>query len=142
MAWQAGAASLNLIAAQLVQGIITLWQPNYDQPSWHVTLLTMAFGIFATLFNTAGVKQLPVWELFILFVHFFGILIILVPIWVLAPKNSAKVVFQGFQDNGEWGNIGLACVVGQIGPLFALSRADGGSHIGKLTFATHLPRLR
>jgi choline transport protein len=131
MAWCAGAASLNLIAAQLIQGVIILWQPDYDQPRWHVTLLTMAFVFLATLFNTAGVKQLPVWELFTTFIHFFGILIILVPLWVLTPKNTSKDVFKGFGDSGGWGNLGLACVVGQVGPLFALSRADGGSHIGQ-----------
>jgi choline transport protein len=70
-------------------------------------------------------------NLFTTFIHFFGILIILVPLWVLTPKNTSKEVFKGFGDSGAWGNLGLACVVGQIGPLFALSRADGSSHIGQ-----------
>ncbi|KAF2674858.1 amino acid transporter [Microthyrium microscopicum] len=131
VAWQAGAAALNLVAAQLIQGIISMWQPDTEPPRWQVTLLTLAFGLLSTGFNTAGVKQLPVIELVILVLHFFGIFVVLAPLWALAPKSSAKTVFQGFEDNGGWGDIGVACMVGMIGSLFAFSRVDGAAHIGE-----------
>lgn len=129
-AWQAGAAALNLLAAQLVQGIISLWQPTTEQPLWHVTALALAFGVLSALLNTAGAKQLPLFEFVILILHFFGILVVLVPLWALAPKSTAKEVFQGFDDNGGLGNVGFASIAGQIGAIFSFSRVDGGTHIG------------
>lgn len=70
--------------------------------------------------------------------HFFGVLVVLAPLWALAPKASASEVFTAFADGGGWGNAGLACLVGQIGPVFAFSRADGAIHISKQPWNTEL----
>jgi choline transport protein len=76
-------------------------------------------------------RLLPALELVMLALHFFGVLVVLAPLWALAPRASAADVFTRFEDGGGWGNVGLACLVGQIGPVFALSRADGATHISE-----------
>jgi choline transport protein len=115
----------------MVQALVALWHPAYVARKWHGSLLTIGFGLLSTGANTYGVKLLPVLELIMLVLHFFGILVVLVPLWALAPKASATSVFKGFEDYGSWGNVGLACLIGQIGPVFAFSRADGAIHISK-----------
>jgi choline transport protein len=132
LAWAAAAAALNLFAATAVQDIAALRHPGYDPRRWHGTLLAVGLGTLAAACNAYGVRRLlPALELVMLALHFFGVLVVLAPLWALAPKASAADVFTRFGDGGGWGNVGLACLVAQIGPVFALSRADGAIHIGR-----------
>ena len=48
--------------------------------------MTWAVCLFSVFFNTAGDKNLPLFESMILFLHIFGFFTILIPLWVLAPK--------------------------------------------------------
>jgi choline transport protein len=132
LAWAAAAAVLNLVAATAIQALAALRHPGYDPQRWHGALLAIGLGTLAAACNAYGVRRLlPALELVMLALHFFGVLVVLVPLWALAPKASASDVFTRFEDGGGWGNVGLACLVGQIGPVFALSRADGAIHIGR-----------
>lgn len=58
--------------------------------------MTIAVAAFAVLFNTLGARQLPLFETAILALHIIGVFAILIPLWVLAPKNSAAQVFGEF----------------------------------------------
>jgi choline transport protein len=131
IAWLTGAATLNLIAGGLIQGLAKLWYPHYSSQNWHETLIVIGIGIISTSLNTLAVKYLPLFELLSLFGHFLGIFVALFPLWIIAPKASARQVFNTFQDDGGWGSTGVACLIGQIGPLFSLLRSDGGIHICK-----------
>jgi choline transport protein len=133
LAWQAAAATLNYIAASLIQGLIVLWHTEYEPQAWHLTLIMIGVGMLTLMVSTFGSRILPIFELLILFLHFFGILIILIPLWVLAPKVTGREVFLNFEDFGIWGNTGLACLIAQIAPFFALSRVDSGTQICKLS---------
>jgi choline transport protein len=130
MAWLTGAAALNFLAGTMLQSIAVLWLPTYHFENWHSTLIIIGIGFLCTLLNTVGNKALPFLELITFFVHFFGIWAVLIPLWVLAPKSSAKDVFVTFKDSSGWGNVGLACLIGQAGPLFSLLRTEGGTQIG------------
>jgi choline transport protein len=129
VAWQAAAASLNFIAASLIQGLVVLWDPGYTPEEWHLTLITIGVGFLTLLVSTFGSKQLPIFELLILILHCFGILIIVVPLWVLAPKATSHDVFLNFENHSTWSSAALACLVAQIAPFFALSRTDSGTQI-------------
>ena len=71
------------------------------------------------------VKHLPMVEGLILILHVFGFFAILIPLWVLAPRNSAKAVFTEFTDGGNWNSMGLSTLIGILSPVFAF--------IGKLS---------
>jgi len=131
LGWQAGTASTAFLTGTMIQGLIVLNNPNYNPTRWQGTLFTIAISLVATFFNTYGAKHLPLLEGLILFLHIFGFFAILIPLWVLSPKNSAKDVFTTFQDNGGWGSIGTASVIGQIGPIFAFVGPDAGTHMCK-----------
>ena len=52
------------------------------------------------------------------FGHLGGLLIAIVPILVLAPKNSAKQVFTEVVNNGGWSNTGTSRLVAQASVLY------------------------
>jgi hypothetical protein len=112
--------------------LASLRHAAYAPERWHGTLLAAGLGALAAVCNAYGVRRLlPALELAMLALHFLGVLVVLAPLWALAPRAEAADVFSSFPgvDGGGWGNVGLACLVAQIAPVFALSRADGAIHI-------------
>jgi hypothetical protein len=115
----------------MIQGLIVLWNPTYTIPRWHGSLLTIGIGLLSAFFNTWGAKALPIIEGFAVALHVLGFFGIIIPLWVVAPKTSAKKVFTSFEDHGGWGSVGTACIIGQIGPIFSFIGADAGTHMCK-----------
>ncbi|KAF2400463.1 amino acid transporter [Trichodelitschia bisporula] len=131
LGWQAGTASACFLAGTMIQALIVLWDETYTPTRWQGTLLTIAIALIATFFNTYGAKQLPLLEGFILLLHVFGFFGILIPLWVVAPKQEASKVFGSFSDGGGWGSIGTACLVGMISPIFSFIGPDAGTHMSE-----------
>jgi amino acid transporter len=113
--------------------LASLRHAAYAPARWHGTLLAAGLGALAAACNAYGVRRLlPALELAMLALHFLGVLVVLAPLWALAPRAEAADVFSSFpgvDGGGGWGNVGLACLVAQTAPVFALSRADGAIHI-------------
>lgn len=120
MGWQTGIASISFLAGTQIQGLLVLNVESYVFHRWHGTLLVIAVSCFSVIFNTVAAKQLPMVEGLVLILHVFGFFAIMIPLWVLAPRNSASVVFTQFSNNGGWRNIGLSCLVGMLSPVFTL----------------------
>ena len=87
--------------------------------------------VFAILWNTILVRKLPLLEGIIIFLHVFGFFAFLVVLWVMSPRSDPKIVFTEFQDNGNWGSIGLSCLVGMTGPVISLIGADSACHLSE-----------
>lgn len=105
----------------MLVGLLAINYPDsYTYEAWHVTLLVIAVAFVAFLFNTFLAQKLPLIEGIILIIHCFGFFGILIPLWVLAPTTSASEVFGSIEDRGGWGSNGLSCLVGLVGPLYAL----------------------
>lgn len=120
MGWQTGITSISFLAGTQIQGLLVLNNSSYSYERWHGTLLVIAIACFSVIFNTVAAKQLPMVEGLVLILHVFGFFAILIPLWVLAPRNSASMVFTQFSDNGGWGNVGLACLIGLLSPTYTL----------------------
>lgn len=133
MGWQTGIASISFLAGTQIQGLLVLNDESYQFERWHGTLLVIAIACFSIIFNTVAAKQLPMVEGLVLILHVFGFFALLIPLWVLAPRNSASAVFTEFADNGGWGNTGLACLIGMLGPVFTLL----GRFLNDSTFDMH-----
>lgn len=89
-----------------IQGLIVLNNPHYVFERWHGTLLVIAITLLSILFNTFLAKRLPLVEVFILILHICGLFAIIIPLWVLAPRRTAKQVFTEFNDGGNWAAMG------------------------------------
>jgi hypothetical protein len=66
------------------------------------TLMTMAVGAFAISFNAFAAKHLPLFEGIILIMFLIGFFVIIIPLWVLAPRASVGDVFGKFENWGGW----------------------------------------
>ena len=120
MGWQTGIASIAFLAGLQIQGLIALNSSTYAPQRWQGTLLVIAVASFSIIFNTVFASKLPMVEGLVLILHLFGFFAILIPLWVLAPRNSASVVFTQFSDGGGWGSNAVACLVGLLSPVFTI----------------------
>lgn len=104
----------------------------YGYERWHGTLLTIAIAAVGTLVNTYGAKFLPPLEGVILFLHIGGFIAVMATIWGMSSDHaSGYAVWQEFTDSGGWSSVGLACLVGQITPIFSWTGPDAATHMGK-----------
>lgn len=101
--------------------------PDYVSERWHGTLFTIAIALVSTFVNTYGATQLPTLEGLILILHIFGFFAVMIPLWVMAPRTPTETVFTEFTNAGGWSTMGLACLVGQLTPIF--------SFLGKLRYS-------
>ncbi|GFF51259.1 choline transport protein [Aspergillus lentulus] len=116
----------------MMVGVVAINYPEtYTYERWHVTLLVIAVALVALLFNTLLAQKLPLIEGIILVIHCFGFFGILIPLWVLSPRPAASDVFGSIEDRGGWGNNGLACLVGLVGPIYALIGPDSAVHMSE-----------
>ena len=70
------------------------------------------------VFNVFAYKQMPMMQNFLLVIHTLGFFVIIIVLWVMAPKQSASAVFTEFNNEGGWSSTGLALMVGQISAIY------------------------
>jgi choline transport protein len=105
----------------------------------NVMLIVHVFGFFAVSYDHVSALVHPSLRLRQIIVMF----------WVLAPRNSASVVFTQFTDSGGWSSMGMALMVGQISAIYACICSDAAAHMSEeikvsplsdnaCSFGTHL----
>ncbi|QIX02550.1 hypothetical protein AMS68_008067 [Peltaster fructicola] len=131
LGWQVNIAAGSYLVALQLQGIILLNDDDYIPQPWHATLMIIAVAVVAILFNTFFAARLPLIEGLMLIIHIFGFFAILIPVWILAPRQDASDVFTSFINSSGWPTQGLSCLVGIIGPLYSLLGADAAVHMSE-----------
>ena len=63
--------------------------------------------------------------------HIFGFFAFIVIFWVMGPRADATSTFTQFQDGNGWGNIGLATLVGMVGPTTTYIGSDSAVHLSE-----------
>lgn len=89
----------------------------------------IAVAAFAILFNTFLAKKLPLVEGLILVLHILGLFAIIIPLWILAPRNNAAAAFTQFTNSGGWSTTGTSVMVGLLTSLSALLGFDSAVHM-------------
>ncbi|CAG8045893.1 unnamed protein product [Penicillium salamii] len=131
MGWQCAIVSIAYLAGTIIQGLVVLNQPDYDFQRWHGTMLVIAISTFSIIFNTFLAKNLPFVEGLILIIHIVGLFAIIIPLWVLAPRNNAHAVFTTFNNGGGWNNSGTATLVGLSTTITSMLGYDCSVHMCK-----------
>lgn len=131
MGWQCAIVSIAYLAGTIIQGLIVLNQPEYDFQQWHGTMLVIAISTFSILFNTFLAKNLPFVEGLILIIHIVGLFAIIIPLWVLAPRNNVQAVFTTFNNGGGWDSPGTATLVGLSTTITSMLGYDCSVHMCK-----------
>lgn len=101
--------------------------PDYAPTNWQGTLMVIAVTIVVWVLNVWGAKLMPLFQNIMLVIHVFGFLAVIIVLWVLSPRASAKVTFTQFSNGGGWNSIGLALMVGQLSAIYACI-CKSGSH--------------
>ena len=86
---------------------------------------------FAIIFNTGLAKKLPLIEGLILLIHIVGLFATVVPLWVLAPRNTARVALLELSNGGNWPSVGVAFMVGLLTSLGSMLGFDCAVHMCK-----------
>ncbi|KAJ5645398.1 hypothetical protein N7507_011409 [Penicillium longicatenatum] len=131
MGWQCAIVSIAYLAGTIIQGLIVLNYPEYDFQRWHGTMLVIAISSFSILFNTFLAKNLPFVEGLILIIHVIGLFAIIIPLWVLAPRNNVHAVFTQFNNGGGWDNSGTATLVGLSTTITSMLGYDCSVHMSE-----------
>lgn len=119
------------MVGSVIQGLIVLNVPDYVWHNYHGTLLTIAAIVFSILFNTTLAVRLPLVEGIVLILHLAGLFAIIIPLWVLSPRGTVQETLLTFTDNGNWGNTGLACMIGSVAPVGLLIGYDCCVHMSE-----------
>jgi choline transport protein len=98
----------------MILGLAVLNFESYSIQSWHTTLLTIGVVTFCTLFNIFLTVRLPLLEVLVLILHVLGVFVVIIPLWVMAPRGNTHDTIFGFVDNGGWNNIGLSSLIGIV----------------------------
>ena len=123
--------AIAFLAGTIIQGLIILNDPTYIFERWHGTMLVIAITAFAILFNTFLAKKLPMVEGLILIIHIVGLFAIVIPLWVLAPRNTAAAVFTQFSNGGGWSSTGTSVMIGLSTSIVSMLGFDCGVHMCK-----------
>jgi choline transport protein len=118
LGWLASLASSVFVVTTLIEVMIEVVTPDFGFPNWQYTLIMLAVLVFTIFCNTWGARVLPMLETVSLVGHLAGFFVVIIPLWVMAPKNSASTVFLDVVDNGGWGNVGTSCLVAQVSVMY------------------------
>ena len=121
LSWQAGNASGSFLTGTIIQGLITVNNPNYVATNWQGTLFVFAMVSIVFVSNVWGARAVPGTQPFMLVLHVGGLLAIIITLLVKAEKTPAKVVFTEFTNEGGWSTMGLSLMVGQITSILGLT---------------------
>jgi choline transport protein len=98
----------------MILGLAVLGSPGYEIAAWHQTLLTIAIVAFSAFFNIYLAARLPITEAVVLILHIAGVFVIIIPLWVTAPRGNAYDTIFKFTNGGGWGSDGLSYVIGIV----------------------------
>lgn len=131
LGWQAGLVGNAFLVGTISQGLITLCVSTYEPQPWHGTLMVIGVVCFTVFFNTFLAQKLPIVEAALLMLHIVGLFAIIIPLWILAPRNNSKAVFTEFMNLGGWPTDGVSFMV-LLNPLVvSLLGFDSCVHMGK-----------
>ncbi|KAK4906458.1 hypothetical protein LTR49_024385 [Elasticomyces elasticus] len=147
LGWQSAMPLISYTAAQQIIALIATCQADFVWQGWQGALLTIAFVVFAILFNMFAIDKMPLIEGLVVTIHLFGFFAFVVIFWVLGPREPASRVFTEFRDQNGWGSYGLAVstqptrslaeltsrqtLVAVVGPSAALIGADAAVHLAE-----------
>ncbi|OQN95522.1 hypothetical protein B0A48_18505 [Cryoendolithus antarcticus] len=129
--WQGSICSTAFLASTIIQGIVILNHPAHSPQPYQGTLLVWAVMFFCVFFNVFLAKKLPFVEGVLLIIYVVGLFVVIIPLWVLVPRNPASEVSTTFNNDGGWSSKGVAVMVGLGGVVPSLAGYDCAVHMAE-----------
>ncbi|KAI7362724.1 amino acid transporter-like protein [Hortaea werneckii] len=151
--WQVYLAGVCFMVGGLIQALVALNNESYVPERWHQTLFTIAVVLSSVVFNTVLAVKLPLIEgVFIggntfladsadnwlsgdlgvlLGLHLCGVFVVVIPLWVMAPRTPVDTALFKYTNVGGWDTKGLAALIGMVTPLNVLIGYDCTVHMAE-----------
>ena len=130
LGWLASVASSVFVCGAQIQAMIQVTRPDYSFTNWQYTLLMLSLIIVTIFFNTWGASVLPAVEIASLIGHILAFFVVMIPLWILCPKNSAHDVFLDFENTSGY-NMGTAYLISQVYVMYCNLGSDSVVHISE-----------
>ncbi|KAK7546379.1 amino acid permease 2 [Phyllosticta citricarpa] len=142
LSWQAGAASGPFLVGTLIQSCAVVAYPDYSPTNWQGTLMVIAVTCIVWLLNVYGSSAMPFLQNLMLLIHILGFVALMIVMWALSPRLTAKDTFTLFTNGGGWSSMGLSLMVGQVSAIYACICSDAAAHMSEeiKDAATTVPR--
>ncbi|KAJ5409021.1 hypothetical protein N7509_002904 [Penicillium cosmopolitanum] len=132
LAWQAGTASGSFLTGTLIQGLITVRNPDYTAPGWQGTLLVFSMVLVIYFFNVYASELMPLMSNLLMFFHILSWAVILIMLWATASHRSAEAVFvTDWKNIGGLPTMGVSVMVGQISAIYGCLSSDACAHMSE-----------
>ena len=119
LAWQSGTASGSFLTGTIIQGLISVRNPDYDPKGWQGTLLVFSMVLVTYIFNVYASDLMPILSNILMILHVLSWAVILIVLWAMSPHRSAEAVFVSDWENlGGLPTMGLSVMVGQISAIY------------------------
>lgn len=126
LAWQSGTASGSFLTGTIIQGLISVRNPDYTAPGWQGTLLVFSMVLVIYICNVYFAELMPVLSNLLMILHVLSWAAILIVLWAMAPHQSAEAVFvTNWKNIGGLPTMGVSVMVGQISAIYGcLSKCE------------------
>lgn len=131
LAWIATIATETIFLGTMIEGLITLNNPDFAAQRWQNTLLAWASVAGTWFINVVIPNFLPKYQIFMLALHLAGFIAITATLLAMSPKKSADFVFRTSLNEGGWPTQGLSDCVGFIGNIATFVGADASVHMAE-----------
>lgn len=131
LAWIATIATETIFLGTMIEGLITLNNPDFAAQRWQNTLLAWATVAGTWFINVVIPNFLPKYQIFMLVLHLAGFVAITATLLAMSPKKSADFVFHTSLNEGGWPSQGLSDCVGFIGNIATFVGADASVHMAE-----------
>lgn len=119
LAWQAGTASGSFLTGTIIQGLISVRNPDYDPQGWQGTLLVFSMVLVSYIFNVYAADLMPMLSNILMIPHVLCWAVILIVLWAMSPHRSAEDVFvKDWKNLGGLPTMGVSVMVGQISAIY------------------------
>lgn len=135
LAWCCGTISGIFLAGNLIQGIIIELHPDYTPEAWRAYLYTFALITIIFVVNVFLSRKLPKLEGIVFVLMITGYVSTIIVLWVMGSgtRLTTHQVFTTFNQQGGWGDLGLAMLAGQTLLVWGLTGSDAAAHMAEET---------
>ncbi|KAF2167695.1 hypothetical protein M409DRAFT_65823 [Zasmidium cellare ATCC 36951] len=130
-AWQSFLSSATHGAVSIIQGLITLYHPEFLLTPWQQALVVILLVTIMAAVNVGLLDRLPDLEFIVLGVNTLAFIAFEVTMLVMGPRVSAAQVFQNFENFYNWPTMGGAVLAGLFAAISSLTYADSVAHMGE-----------
>lgn len=128
--WIALTATAGLLGSQLIIGVISLYNPNYEPQRWQQFLIYIGYTLAAFLINTFLTRLLPLITQTAFIWSLTGFVVISITVLACAAPNyqSGQFVYGNFLNQVGWPD-GFAWLLGLLQGALALTGFDAVAHM-------------